>query len=93
MCDPFRPQESIKETIEWVEGLDFKKDVYPSFMMKSIFEACRKKRNIKSPKTIFVPSKTLLRKMILAMIEFRDEDDHQFFLRFGFIDKCNFFLT
>jgi hypothetical protein len=56
MADPFRPRESIKETIEHVENFDFKKEVYPNAVMKVIMEAIKKKKNLKPPKTIFIPS-------------------------------------
>ena len=55
--------------------------------MKAIFEAIEAKTNIQPPKTVFIPSKELLRKMIRALIKYERDDPEKLFLRFGLIEN------
>jgi hypothetical protein len=54
--------------------------------MEAIAAAFKSKKNVKPPKTVFKPSRKLIRKMIRAVVEFGGENETKFLLRFALID-------
>ena len=88
MADPFQPNKGILKAKDMVKRLDYSKEIYSKSLMKAIVEALIAKENIKSPQTIFIPSKEVLRKMIRAVIKFGEcKDRARFFLRFGLVEN------
>ena len=88
MVDPFMAKKSMQEAIKGAKKIDFNEPVYPKGVMKA-------KTNLKliesgfrpkPPKTIFLPTKRLLRTMIRAALQFSDEETPQFLLRFGLVE-------
>ena len=53
--------------------------------MEAIAAAFKSKKNVKPPKTVFKPSRKLIRKMIRAVVEFGGENETKFLLRFAFV--------
>ena len=68
MADPFDTKSSLAKTLTYVKQFDFYSEVYPNQVMTAVLEACQKKANIHPPKTVFVPTKKLLRKMIRSVL-------------------------
>ena len=68
MADPFNTKVSIARSLAYIENFDFNSEVYPNQIMKAVLEACQKNDNIHAPKTVFIPSTKLLRKMIRCVL-------------------------
>ena len=88
MADPFQPNKGMVKAKEVVDNYDYFTEVYSKSFIASIIEAVKTKEGIQSPRTIFVPTKEVLRKMIRAVIKFGDcKDRARFFLRFGVVEN------
>jgi len=72
LTDPFKPRKSMGDTISLVKTFDFYTEVYPNCVMTQALEALKEKKSIKPPKTVFLPSKQLFRKMIRALVKYGD---------------------
>ena len=76
MTDPFKTRTSLAKVLSTVQNYDFTTQVYSEAIMESN----------KLPKTVFIPSRQLLRTIIRAAIKFGKKDSAQiFFMRFGLI--------
>ena len=54
--------------------------------MEDVREELKKYGYAKPPKTVFVPSRSVIRKMMRAVLKFGEQDDHdKFLLRFGLV--------
>ena len=60
LSDPFNPSRGLAEAYKYVESLEFGVDVYKGV----------KNSKTNPPKSIFVPSKLMCRKMIKAIVTF-----------------------
>jgi hypothetical protein len=79
MCDPFSPEKSLVEAKGYVDKIRFEVDVYDEELLVED----------KLPKTVFVPSRKLFRKIYKAMLLYGStESNNDFFLRFGLLDNC-----
>ena len=85
MADPFHTKKSLEESIEYCKTFDFFAMVYPTQIMESCLEAFNHKGSIVPPKTVFKPSKSVLRKMIRAIVEYGDDTESKFMMRFGLV--------
>lgn len=90
MVDPFK-KSSLKKAINTVKNIDFFTEVYSEDIMEEVLDEMRKSDTIRPPKTVFVPDKALLRRIMRAMIMFGKEDHSKVLFRFGL--KENFIFT
>jgi hypothetical protein len=86
MASPFSTKKSFANAISHVKTFDFYTGVYgevPDEVKKAISNG----EYIKPPKTRFVPSRTLLRKMMRAVVKYGDQGcERIFLLRFGLVE-------
>ena len=75
MSDPFRPEKTLSEAKSYIEGMT----------LLSIKENCNYNR---TPKTVFIPSRKILRIMIRALIMLGNEEKkNDLFMKFGLLDN------
>jgi hypothetical protein len=74
MTNPFKTRKSLEKALSTVENYSFTTQVYSHSIMEAILESIAKKSSIQPPKTIFVPSRGLLRTIIRAAIKFGKKD-------------------
>ena len=78
MCDPFNPEKGLSEAKEYIDNLTFHHNIYEGKILS----------DTKPPKTIFIPTKELKRRIIKACIYFgQSEPKEAFFMRFGLLDN------
>ena len=91
MFDPIIPD--IKGAIDYVNMYSFQKPVYPEAVIGELVQATVEKRNIKPPKCIFVPEKSMVRRMVQAVAKNGAKENYEaFFLKFGLLDDPNWYL-
>lgn len=92
MADPFSSRKSLSSALSTVKTIDFYTEVYGP-LTKELLEAVRSGQNIKPPKTRFVPSRQLFRKMMRAVVRFGDHGEPtRFLMRFGLVENNIAFL-
>ena len=92
MADPFANKKSFVDALSHVKTFSFYTEVYDQ-ISEEVTEAIQRGENIKPPKTRFVPSRTLIRKMMRAVAKFGNSDDPaNFLLRFGLVESPIAFL-
>jgi len=95
MADPIDSKKSLNETINTIRTYDFYSEVYPSTIMQPIIDDFENRGSINPPKTVFLPSRSLWRKMIRALVKFGPQDQtnpSKFLLRFALVENPVTFL-
>ena len=70
MADPTETKKSLNEAINTIRTYDFFTEVYPNYIMQPIIEAFLNEGSITPPKTVFLPTRNLWRKMIRAIVRY-----------------------
>ena len=85
MLNPSEPTVSIDEAISTTKGIDLYYDIYPEDVMSQFkIRMGQTIGEVKPIKCMFLPSVSLLKKMMLAVLKFGSElSEEAFLLRFG----------
>jgi hypothetical protein len=70
MTDPFDTKKSFSDALSEVRTFDFFTEVYPKSIFEKIAKSLEQGKKTQPPKTIFLPSRKLVRTVIRAMIKF-----------------------
>ena len=75
MTNPFKTCKSMKNTVAHIKAMDFYNcNCYPKKQFWRYVEESKGDYRVKPPRTVFIPDKKLLRKMIRASIKFGPTD-------------------
>jgi hypothetical protein len=92
MANPWSTKKSFLDALSHVKTFDFYTGVYGE-VPEEFKQAISNGEHIKPPKTRFVPSRTLIRKMMRAVVKYGDQGcQRTFLLRFGLPEEPSAFL-
>ena len=86
MVDPFRTKKSLEQTIKEYKKFDFNTETHHKAALKIVYDSLKEGKPIQPPKTVFVPTKKILRQMIRAVAQFGKDNHFRFLLRFALLE-------
>ena len=86
MFDPFR-KHTVQEAIGEIKEYEFDTAIYGHFDANEVMEKINDDKQVMPPKCVFIPGRTVVRKMIKALIRYGNlEKRDEFFMRFGLVE-------
>jgi hypothetical protein len=93
MYNPLEGKKQKEVARKTLKQYDFFTQVYPVNVLGLLLEAVRTKKSIKPPPCIFMPSKKVIKDMVISNLKFSKKDTiENFLLRFGLLDNPNWYL-